>query len=149
MWNKIFWGAIFLAAVAGLALTAIEEPEKEEGTAIVCFGEKCVEAEIAKTQQERSQGLMFRESLKKGRGMLFVFPEEGQYSFWMKNTLIPLAVVWINREMEVVHIAYAEPCKSDPCKSYRPKKDALYVLEVRPEFAEANIRLGGLVEIKK
>ena len=70
--------------------------------------------------------------------MLFVFPEEGEYPFWMKNTLIPLDIIWINQEKEVVFIGEnLQPCKEEYfCPLVRPDKNAKYVLEVNKGIVE-------------
>jgi len=64
-----------------------------------------ISAEVAHTQLSRSQGLMYRESLKENNGMLFVFPKIGSYSMWMKNTYIPLSVAFINEHGVILNIA--------------------------------------------
>lgn len=102
----------------------------------VCFSEKCVEVEIVNTPETRQKGLMFRESLGENEGMLFIFEEEGLYPFWMKNTLIPLDIIWISQDMQIVDIKTAVPCNEDPCPNYSPSGKALYVLEVNAGFAE-------------
>jgi uncharacterized protein len=97
----------------------------------VCFGDDCFFVEIAKTNEERMRGLMFRESLEDDRGMFFIFDEENVYAFWMKDTLIPLDMIWINSEKEVVFIQEnAVPCEEEQCKVYNPGVSALYVLEI-------------------
>src|SRR3989344_3516093 len=84
----------------------------------VCFFEKCFDIEIASTSEELSKGLMFRENLEKNSGMLFIFPENGIYGFWMKNTLIPLDIIWINSNKEIVFIKdNALPCKTETINS--------------------------------
>ncbi|MFH1671611.1 MAG: DUF192 domain-containing protein [Candidatus Portnoybacteria bacterium] len=96
----------------------------------VCLKDNCFKVELAQTKEERGQGLMFRESLDSDRGMLFVFEKEGIYSFWMKNTLIPLDIIWINEQKEVVFIKEnVQPCGND-CFSINPEKMAKYVLEI-------------------
>ena len=91
-------------------------------------GEK-ITVEIAKTPKERQEGLMFRDGLCDNCGMPFIFEEEDFHSFWMKNTLIPLDMIFINSDLEVVDVLHAAPCAEDPCKTYTPKEKALYVLE--------------------
>lgn len=86
--------------------------------------------EVAKTQEERSQGLMFRDSLEPGTGMLFVFPEEDFHAFWMKNTRIPLDIIWLDNTFTVIDIQTLIPCKETVCPTVRPQKPAQYVLEV-------------------
>lgn len=97
----------------------------------VCFGGNCYMSELAATPQERERGLMFRESLADGKGMFFVFDEDGKHDFWMKNTLIPLDIVWMGEGGEVSHIAEnVQPCRSDPCPLFVPPTVARYVLEI-------------------
>jgi hypothetical protein len=64
--------------------------------------------------------------------MVFVFDQPGPHAFWMKNTLIPLDIIWLAADRRIVHIAHSvPPCKADPCPSYPPAADtAVYVLEV-------------------
>ena len=92
-------------------------------------GEK-IFVEVAKTMEKRLQGLANRDELCENCGMIFVFEKEWFHSFWMKNTKIPLDIIFINSDLEVVDILQAEPCQEERCKSYIPKEKALYVLEV-------------------
>lgn len=90
-----------------------------------------VAVEIAADDVTRQQGLMYRDRLPEGTGMLFFFPQSGIYPFWMKNTRIPLDIIWIDEERRVVHLARnVPPCKADPCPSYPPEAPARYVLEL-------------------
>jgi uncharacterized membrane protein (UPF0127 family) len=96
-----------------------------------CFENNCFEVELAITPEERNRGLMFRESLERNKGMLFIFEKEGEYPFWMRNTLIPLDMIWISEEGEVVFIEEnAEPCSDSFCPGINPEKNAKYVLEI-------------------
>jgi len=91
---------------------------------------------------------MFRESLEESSGMIFVFEKKGMYGFWMKNTLIPLDVIFIDDNLHITGIIYAEPCKEDPCRVYRPENQFKYVLEVNGNFTSRNnISLGNKVEL--
>lgn len=112
--------------------------KNEDDASRVCFGEKCLNIEIADEYNERQKGLMFREELDGDSGMLFIFESSGEYDFWMKNTLIPLDIIWISEDMKIVDIQGAAPCVEDPCRSYIPKGNAKYVLEVNSGFAEEN-----------
>jgi hypothetical protein len=99
-----------------------------------------ITAELARTDAERQKGLMFRDKLLPDQGMLFVFETEYPYSFWMKSTLIPLDMIWLDKDRTIVHIAKnVPPCKEDPCPSYSPDRPALYVLELAAGSAD---RLG-------
>jgi len=111
----------------------IPEPEDEideKFEAVVCFPTTCINAEVADSSQERAVGLMFREELGETEGMLFIFDSEATHSFWMKNTLIPLDLIWVNENMEIVHIEHAVPCTTPSCPSYTPSRPAKYVVEV-------------------
>jgi uncharacterized membrane protein (UPF0127 family) len=90
-----------------------------------------VQIEIAANEELRAQGLMFRDRLRPASGMLFFFPEDGEYPFWMKNTHIPLDMIWIDSGRRIVHITPdVPPCKIENCPSYPPHAIARYVLEV-------------------
>ena len=105
--------------------------------------------EVADDPRERETGLMYRESLDPYRGMVFVFPTEQVHSFWMKNTYIPLDMIFINRELQVVGVvANAEPLTLDPRSVGAP---STYVVEVNAGFAaqhgivaEARVSLSGV-----
>ena len=116
----------------------------------VCINDKCFSVELAKTQAEKEKGLMFRESLNKDKGMLFIYDVPEKSGFWMKNTLIPLDIIWINKDDKIIHIVTAPPCKNDPCEIYSPGEEALYVLEINAGLTnEANIEEGDAVVIKQ
>lgn len=105
----------------------------------VCINNHCFLVEMAKTREERSQGLMNRKYLAENKGMLFVFDNEDIHSFWMKDVLIPLDIVWINQDKEVVYIyRNAQPCKEE-CESIRPEKKAMYVLEINAGQADFKV----------
>ena len=107
-----------------------------------------LDVEIADTNEERAKGLMFRESLPENQGMLFVFEQPDRYGFWMKNTLIPLEMIFIDKNKKIVDIIHAVPCKQDPCISYIPKAAALYVVEVNEGYcAKYKISIGDSVII--
>jgi uncharacterized membrane protein (UPF0127 family) len=87
--------------------------------------------EIARTPEDQARGLMFRESLPQHFGMLFPFPDNGVHGFWMKNTMIPLDILWLDGSGKVLFIsADTPPCKADPCPSYGPNAPAASVLEI-------------------
>lgn len=93
-----------------------------------------VSVEICADPESRNQGLMFRKHLEPGHGMLFLFPQEDIQTFWMKNTLIPLDMIFINGQHQVVGIvAKAEPLTLTGRQVEVPSQ---YVVEVPGGFAE-------------
>jgi len=94
--------------------------------------------ELALTSEEIQTGLMFRPTLGDHRGMLFVFDEERFPSFWMKNTLIALDLVFLDNTGTVVDvIADAQPCSAEPCPQFVPERPARAVLEIAAGRAAA------------
>ena len=89
--------------------------------------------EIAKTSNQRQQGLMYRESLDISEGMLFIYPRPGNHRIWMKNTLVPLSVVWLDDNEIVIEVKNLLPCKLDPCASYGVPEPAKYIIELSSE----------------
>lgn len=100
-------------------------------------------AEVAHTQQARAQGLMFRPMLPENVGMLFVFPQSAYYGMWMKNTMIPLSVAFIDEKGIILNIADMEPYTLTAHYSAGPVK---YALEAnRGWFAHKKIQSGAYV----
>lgn len=110
------------------------------GHAWVIFETDTVQAEVARTADERAQGLMYRESLAKGKGMLFVFQDSQIRSFWMKNTFIPLDIAYLDAGFKIVDIKAMEPESTTSLPSALP---AMFALEV-PQgwFEEMGISVG-------
>jgi len=125
-------GFVLLAALLVLAVNYIVPKESK-----ACFRDKCFTVELAVTPEERAKGLMNRERLDADRGMLFVFEKEDNYPFWMKNTKIPLDIIWMDENKEVVYVSRdTQPCTKDPCPLINPGKNARYVLEVSAGTAD-------------
>lgn len=123
----IFLVALMVAAIFFAPLVFKPKP----GPPQACFGSDCFTVEVARTPSEQERGLMFKEQMGPDKGMLFVFAQSGNYPFWMKNTLIPLDIIWINQNREVVFIAEnVQPCKQVDCPLINPATDAKYVLEL-------------------
>lgn len=89
---------------------------------------KTLKVEIADTEETRSKGLMFRKSLDKNAGMLFVYHKEEFLSFWMKNTYIPLSIAFFDKNKKLVSIHDMEPL--DSSRTYTSKGPAMYAIEV-------------------
>ena len=99
---------------------------------------ECVFLEIADSPEEREVGLMNRTALAPEAGMLFIHEESGRHYYWMKNTLIPLDIIWIEEKNSIVQVSKAVPCNSEPCPVYAPDSPAKFVLEVNAGFSEKN-----------
>ncbi len=111
-----------------------------------------LDVEIADTFEEQKAGLMNRESLSDSSGMLFVFDEAESRSFWMKNTLIPLDMVFFNQNKEYVSVVRdAQPCPPEErvCPSYKSEGEAMYVLETNPGVVEDHILEESRLEIQE
>jgi uncharacterized membrane protein (UPF0127 family) len=84
-----------------------------------------IQAEVASTTGTRSQGLMLRKSMAQGAGMLFLFDESAGHCMWMKNTLIPLSVAFIDERGEIANIADMQPLDESTHCAARPVRYAL------------------------
>jgi len=96
---------------------------------------KKIRVEVARTEREKAKGLMFRESLGKDEGMLFIYDREEMLSFWMKNTRIPLSIAFIDQQGRIVDIQDMEPFSLRTRVSARP---AQYALEVNQGWFKKN-----------
>lgn len=96
----------------------------------ICCNNSCFNLEIADTPEKRQLWLMYRETLSDDKWMLFIFNESWIHSFRMKNTIIPLAWIRLDSELNIVDIIEMEPCKTEKCPSYKPLSEAQYVLEI-------------------
>jgi len=108
---------LFLLLTSGAALAA--------PTIELSAGMHRIEAEVASNNAERATGLMNRPSMPIHRGMLFVFPEAGVQCFWMKNTLIPLSIAFLDDAGRIVQIADMQPQSLDNHCSVKPVRFAL------------------------
>ncbi len=134
------WGAGAILSIAcGAAGKAAPSPTPSPGAAssasagprIVMPSGAIYAVELAKTPEEQAQGLMFRESLRPNSGMLFQFAPPSVHKFWMKNTMIPLDMIWLDAGGKVLFVsANTPPCKADPCADYGPDGPASDVLEI-------------------
>ena len=138
-----------LAALAVLPLAGCDPPPTAKTTAgpliPIQVGRQTFRCEIAATENARSLGLMLRETLPPDRGMLFVFDREHVMSFWMKNTLIPLDIVFIDHAGKIVAIRLMKPRDETITSSDRP---ALYALELNAGSADkAGIKEGDTIAV--
>lgn len=99
---------------------------KESNLVDITIGDKKYKVEIADTPEKQEKGLMSRESLPEDQGMLFIYDEPQDLSYWMKNTLISLDIIFIDDDMEVVSVKQGQPMSEEPIT----ESDVQYVLEV-------------------
>jgi uncharacterized protein len=147
-----FLRAIIVAILFIAALCALPDVSAGAGWKKVSFSGKdgrrlCTfQAELAVTPEEQSLGLMFRRSLDGDKGMLFIFEGDEPRSFWMKNTYLPLDMIFVDSRNKVVHIHYAaKPLDETSIFSGSP---AQYVFEVKAGRAKAcSIKKGAKMTI--
>ena len=95
-----------------------------------------LQVEVMVKDEDRAMGLMFRPSLAKDRGMLFIFERSDFHGIWMKNCKFPIDIVWLDEERKVAHVAESvPPCKAEPCPVYTPLRRAAYVVELNAGVA--------------
>ena len=136
-------GFLYFSLAVCIANFALCTPQKLKTATLVIEGESGavhITAEIAKTNDERSRGLMFRKKLPDGKGMLFVFERDQQLSFWMKNTLIPLSIAFISSDGRIMEIKDMQPLSENTVQSSRSVR---YALEA-PQgwFSRAGVQAG-------
>jgi uncharacterized membrane protein (UPF0127 family) len=138
---------LFLLVInAGFAACS---PQEQKTTVLTIERENApaveITVEIARTDEERAKGLMFRKALPDGQGMIFVFDRDQQLSFWMKNTVIPLSIAFIASDGYIIEIKDMQPNDLNSVKSSRSVR---YALEV-PQgwFNRVNVKAGDVVKI--
>ncbi len=114
---------------------------------------KLFKLEKAITLIQKASGLSNRTSLCENCGMIFIYSEEGIYPFWMKDTLIPLDMIWVNKKGEVVDIFTAYPEPGVPLyklKNYTNSSPAKYIIELNANQAQQlNLRKGDILDVSK
>jgi hypothetical protein len=104
--------------------------------------------ELAITSAGRSLGLMNRRRAP-ADGMLFVFPQDTRGGFWMKNTLVPLTIVFFNADGKRVRKLSMTPCREESCPIYNPGRRYRFALELRASDARPAAKLGPLSELRR
>ena len=127
---------IFALLTIALIFFIISSPQKNNDNT-VCFEGSCVEVELATTPEEMTIGLMNRTSLPENMGMLFIFNEEGVHKLWMKKTLIPLDMIWLDENGKIIYFERnAQPCYVPTCSAFGPESGSKYELEVNAGYIE-------------
>lgn len=142
--KTISFGVAFLVAVAILVVMTVM-PRRYPLAIETESGLRQFRVELAETPAEQQKGLMFRETLENDKGMLFVFPDSREASFWMKNTLIPLDIIFIDADRVIHHIhADAVPHDETPISS---NGKIIAVLEIPGGQAKSqDIKTGDIVK---
>lgn len=122
--------------------------EKPLKTMQVRINDSYLNLEVADDDASRMLGLMNRENLDIDGGMIFVHESERRLSYWMKNVLIPLDMIFINEDLEIVGVIENVPiCVEDPCPLYSIEETAKYVIEVNAGWFESNsLSVGDKIE---
>lgn len=145
--ERLKWGVAAMAATALLWTTtprAQTAPQKLP-TITLGAGMHNIRAEVASTPEQHQIGLMFRKEMGPNDGMLFIFDRPGQQCFWMKNTLIPLDIIFVRTDGTIVNIAEnTVPLSLDPVPSLEPVGAVLELAGGRT--AELGIKAGDKVE---
>jgi uncharacterized membrane protein (UPF0127 family) len=129
---------------AGLALSAAAQQSQKFDTVSLTAGINLIRAEVATTPAQREQGLMSREKMLPNDGMVFVFEGPADVCMWMKNTLLPLSVAFIDGTGKIVNIEDMQPQTLD---SHCAKKLVRYALEMNLGwFKQKNIKPGTVIE---
>ena len=140
-----------LSLLALAAASAFAQPQPQLPVVQLNAGMNLIHAEVAADYSTRGQGLMYRQSLGPNAGMLFIFDEPAIHCMWMKNTLIPLSVAFMDANGVILNIADMKPQTEE---SHCAAKPALLALEMaRGWFAQHGIKpgakLGGLEKLRR
>lgn len=137
-------------ALAALSLV-ICSGAHAQAISYVVLKDKTFYVELAQNDEQRMHGLMYREHMAPDRGMFFLFPAEAMQAFWMKNTLIPLDILYFDKDFRLVSAQTdVPPCKADPCQAYPSSGPAKYVLELNAGTADKlGVKPGDKVEFHR
>jgi len=130
--DSIRWLRVLLALFAIAALPAFADAQMR--TAVLKIGAHRIKVEVAQTDGEREKGLMFRKQMGRDDGMLFIFDEPAYHAMWMKNTLIPLSVAFLDAQGTILNILDMEPQTLD---SHAAAGPAIYAIETNKGWFEA------------
>lgn len=151
--KKHWWAAVVtvvLVATIGIVAWRVWSERKavvqsQDSFQLLSIKQANLRVELAKTPEQHRQGLCCRDSLPVGQGMLFIYDTPGDYRFWMKDTRIPLDIIWINQQKSIVHIEPNVQPASFP-QTFGADGPAMYVLEANAGFAKTyGLQLGDKV----
>ena len=134
-------GRSFLAVAAALLVSVAAASGSTSATPRLTLDGEPLRPELALTSGQRGEGLMHRRQAP-ADGMLFVFPERTNGSFWMQDTLVPLRIVFFDSAGRRVRQLYMTPCRSDSCRLYSPRRWYRFALELPSSDRRPALRLG-------
>lgn len=131
------------------SVSPASELELFDATSLL-VGDKFVRLEIANTANRRQQGLMFRANLEDQSGMIFIYPHSGNHRIWMKNTLIPLTVIWFDEQATVIEVQKLKPCKQAICPSFGVQSSSRFIIEFNDKFNDLKLgdKLPGILSLQ-
>ena len=150
-WRRAQGASIRMASlllVAGTSLAGIQPaqatpPYRMPVVELEAGGQR-IDAELARTEPERERGLMHRTVMPENHGMLFVFEQPAQYCFWMRNTLIPLTVAFLDEDGKVADLADMQPRDE---RSHCPSRPVRHALEMNQGWFDAHgVKVGDVVK---
>jgi uncharacterized membrane protein (UPF0127 family) len=140
--------AVWLAVVIAVGLSAASASGSGSATARLKLDGVGFRPELALTSAQHSVGLMNRRKAPRD-GMLFVFGQDTTGSFWMKNTLVPLTIVFFDRNGKRVRRLSMTPCRQEQCPLYSPRRTYRFALELPASDRRPALRLGPLAELRR
>jgi uncharacterized membrane protein (UPF0127 family) len=139
---------IFVCVSLGACAGTDAHPGRPPST--VTFGSSAVlHVDVADTEAEQRRGLMGVEHLPADEGMAFVYEGSVEHTFWMKDTLIPLSIAFVDADGRVVGVLDMEPCEADPCPRYGIENSYVMAIETnRGWFEDHDIGVGKRAELR-
>lgn len=142
---------VVLVAAGGI-LAGCHAPSDAQVTIYSVQGPVHIQLEVARTDQEKTQGLMGRPSLAEGKGMIFLYTPKARPIMWMKNMLISLDMIFIGSDGTINHVAQnVAPCRfadDSKCPRYQSDKESAYVLELPAGYTrKAGVAAGDAVRL--
>lgn len=139
---------VALVAVLGGVVASVACGQSEVVRGNLKLDGATLRPELALTDDARARGLMFRRNAP-ADGMLFVFPSATSSGFWMKNTLVPLKIVFFDSYGTRVRKLSMKPCKTDSCPIYAPGKRYRFALELPAGDKRPALKLGPRAELRR
>jgi uncharacterized membrane protein (UPF0127 family) len=128
---------IYAASISQVPILSIE------------INKKVFQLEIVTSAKDRQRGLMYRSSLNNDRGMLFIYPNPGDHRIWMKNTLIPLTVIWVDQFAVVLAVKRLVPCIEVNCPVFSSRERSRFIIELNADAHNISVgdQIPDLLEI--